>query len=362
MAAWPVDGATRGGRPPESPRGAAPGRWPPESPRSAIVTANGPGSCGARARTRARCPPARTRTGSECAGSRACCRCRNGGPGTARRGRRRRPLRPRGWRRPGAAARRSPGSPLRAPRGALAHVMHVRDLARGADQGQPFLVALGLERLLEFLVAVEIILDRALGAAGDHQHVAEASRRCLLHDVLDRGRVDDRQYFLGRRLGHRQEPGAQARGRDDRLGYDILGSVLWFGHAENPSRTAEEVLDCMDRDEVALRSRKMAVRGRLLTNRSQMTEPERSVAGRSIRDAVLALPEAQMAGTVAAYASIGTEPETRGLIYALWKRGTYVLLPLLLADDDLDWASYEGPDSLAAGPRGLLQPTEPPPA
>ncbi len=57
---------------------------------------------------------------------------------------------------------------------------------------------------------------------------------------------------------------------------------------------------------------------------------------------------------------MGTEPETRGLVYALWKRGTYVLLPLLLSDNDLDWASYEGPDSLSAGPRGLLQPTEPP--
>ena len=67
-----------------------------------------------------------------------------------------------------------------------------------------------------------------------------------------------------------------------------------------------------------------------------------------------------MAGTVAAYVSVGTEPDTRGLIYALWKRGTYVLLPLLRADDDLDWASYEGPDSLAPGPRGLLEPTEPP--
>jgi 5-formyltetrahydrofolate cyclo-ligase len=46
------------------------------------------------------------------------------------------------------------------------------------------------------------------------------------------------------------------------------------------------------------------------------------------------------------------------MIFALWKRGTYVLLPVLLPDDDLDWASYEGPDSLVPGPRGLLQPTE----
>jgi 5-formyltetrahydrofolate cyclo-ligase len=72
------------------------------------------------------------------------------------------------------------------------------------------------------------------------------------------------------------------------------------------------------------------------------------------------MPELQMAGTVAAYVSVGTEPATQGIIFALWKRGTYVLLPLLLPDGDLDWASYEGPDSLVPGPRGLLQPSERP--
>jgi 5-formyltetrahydrofolate cyclo-ligase len=72
------------------------------------------------------------------------------------------------------------------------------------------------------------------------------------------------------------------------------------------------------------------------------------------------MPELQMAGTVAAYVSVGTEPATQGMIFALWKRGTYVLLPLLLPDADLDWASYEGPDSLVSGPRGLLQPSDQP--
>jgi len=75
--------------------------------------------------------------------------------------------------------------------------------------------------------------------------------------------------------------------------------------------------------------------------------------------AALGLPEAAMAGTIAAYASIGTEPATAGLVFALWKRGSYVLLPVLLADGDLDWASYEGPGSLAPGPRGLREPTAP---
>jgi 5-formyltetrahydrofolate cyclo-ligase len=90
-----------------------------------------------------------------------------------------------------------------------------------------------------------------------------------------------------------------------------------------------------------------------------MSDAERVGAGRRIRDHVLELPEVAAAGTIAAYYSIGTEPDTHSLVFALWKRGSYVVLPVLLPDGDLDWASYEGPESLAAGPRGLLHPTEP---
>ena len=115
-----------------------------------------------------------------------------------------------------------------------------------------------------------------------------------------------------------------------------------------------------NRDDERLNRDKAAARERLLAARRQLTPAERAGAGRDIRDAVLSLPETQMAGTVAAYYSIGSEPETHGLLFALWKRGTYVLLPILLPDGDLDWASYEGPDSLVPGPRGLLQPGEPP--
>ncbi len=98
----------------------------------------------------------------------------------------------------------------------------------------------------------------------------------------------------------------------------------------------------------------------MLAARRGLSAAALAAAGHQLRDAVLAAPEAQMAGTVAAYLSVGTEPDTRGLVFALWKRGSYLLLPLLRPDGDLDWASYEGPDSLAAGPRGLLEPTEPP--
>ncbi|MEU8797282.1 5-formyltetrahydrofolate cyclo-ligase [Spirillospora sp. NPDC048819] len=105
---------------------------------------------------------------------------------------------------------------------------------------------------------------------------------------------------------------------------------------------------------------KTDLRAELIGRRAAMPPEARTAAGRSIRDALLPVPEVEMAGTVAAYVSIGTEPDTRGLLFALWKRGTYVLLPRLLPDGDLDWASYEGPDSLVPGPRGRLEPSEPP--
>lgn len=100
-------------------------------------------------------------------------------------------------------------------------------------------------------------------------------------------------------------------------------------------------------------------RTRLLAARRARPEEERTAAARALRDTLLGLPEAQMAGTVATYLSFGTEPATTGIAYALWKRGTYVLAPRLLPDNDLEWASYEGPDDLRRGTHGGPEPTEP---
>lgn len=105
---------------------------------------------------------------------------------------------------------------------------------------------------------------------------------------------------------------------------------------------------------------KTDLRAEMLARRAAMPPEARSAAARPIRDALLTVPEVEMAGTIAAYASIGDEPDTGSLLFALWKRGAYVLLPLLLPDGDLDWASYEGPDSLVPGARGCLEPSEPP--
>jgi 5-formyltetrahydrofolate cyclo-ligase len=103
---------------------------------------------------------------------------------------------------------------------------------------------------------------------------------------------------------------------------------------------------------------KRGIRTELIAARRALSTAARAAAGRALRDTLLGLPEVEMAAGVAAYVSVGTEPDTRGLIFALWKRGSYVLLPRLQPDGDLDWATYEGPDSLApAGRHGLLEPT-----
>jgi 5-formyltetrahydrofolate cyclo-ligase len=107
-----------------------------------------------------------------------------------------------------------------------------------------------------------------------------------------------------------------------------------------------------------LAERKATLRKELLAARASQSVSERRTAGRALRDTILGLPKTGMAGAIAAYISVGTEPETTALVFALWKRGSYVLLPVLQDDFDLDWASYEGPDSLEPGPFGLLQPTE----
>ena len=71
------------------------------------------------------------------------------------------------------------------------------------------------ERRLELVGVVEVILDRALVAAGDEDEFLDAGGEAFLDRILDQRPVDDRQHFLGHRLGGRQEARAQAGDRQD---------------------------------------------------------------------------------------------------------------------------------------------------
>ena len=69
----------------------------------------------------------------------------------------------------------------------------------------------GLELAFQFVGGVVVVLDGALVAAGDEDHVADAGGVGLFDGVLDQRLVDHRQHFLGLRLGGRQKAGAEAR-------------------------------------------------------------------------------------------------------------------------------------------------------
>ncbi|GLU46949.1 5-formyltetrahydrofolate cyclo-ligase [Nocardiopsis ansamitocini] len=102
---------------------------------------------------------------------------------------------------------------------------------------------------------------------------------------------------------------------------------------------------------------KRELRGRLLKARRALGEAARGAAGPSVRDALL--PRFTAGETVAAYYSVGTEPDTHPLVARLRLHGVRVLLPLFLADGELDWAEYTGVGSLAPAGHGLLEPTGP---
>lgn len=105
---------------------------------------------------------------------------------------------------------------------------------------------------------------------------------------------------------------------------------------------------------------KLAMRDQLLTARGRQPLAEIAERAHRIADAVMALPQTRQAATVAAYVSVGREPGTGPLLTALQAAGKRVILPLLLPDNDLDWAVYRGDADLATASRGLLEPMTPP--
>jgi 5-formyltetrahydrofolate cyclo-ligase len=99
---------------------------------------------------------------------------------------------------------------------------------------------------------------------------------------------------------------------------------------------------------------KAALRSRLLAARRALSPERRSAAAAAIAER--ALPLVPAGAVVAAYVSVGAEPGTRPLLDLLHGSGVRVLLPVLLPDNDLDWAAYQGPERLVPAARGLLEP------
>lgn len=113
----------------------------------------------------------------------------------------------------------------------------------------------------------------------------------------------------------------------------------------------------MSQSNAADQRSKRELRRDVLAVRGRLSADEVEANTRSLTRRVLELPEVAGADSVAAYVAIGTEPGTGPLLEALRARGTRVLLPVLLPDNDLDWAEYEGPEAFVRAGRGLLEPS-----
>lgn len=104
---------------------------------------------------------------------------------------------------------------------------------------------------------------------------------------------------------------------------------------------------------------KLALRDQLVAARRRIPLPDLGRHARAIAGHLLASDDVRRAATVAGYVSVGREPGTSVLLDALLEAGKRVIVPVVLPDLDLDWATYEGPGSLASARFGLLEPVTP---
>ncbi|AEV88693.1 5-formyltetrahydrofolate cyclo-ligase [Actinoplanes sp. SE50] len=105
---------------------------------------------------------------------------------------------------------------------------------------------------------------------------------------------------------------------------------------------------------------KITLRTQLLTARRSRSAADRAVAATQLHDHILALVRRATPRTIAAYVPSGPEPggpTLPDLLRAALPPGGRLLLPVLLPDNDLDWAEYTG--SLTPASRGLHEPTGP---
>ncbi len=96
----------------------------------------------------------------------------------------------------------------------VGNVNHVGDVLN--DRQQVGFAAL-LEHHLQLVADVEVVFDGALAAAGDDDDLIAAGGHRFLDAVLNDGLVDQREHFLGLRLGGREEARAEACCRENRL-------------------------------------------------------------------------------------------------------------------------------------------------
>ncbi|GAA5125855.1 5-formyltetrahydrofolate cyclo-ligase [Haloechinothrix salitolerans] len=96
----------------------------------------------------------------------------------------------------------------------------------------------------------------------------------------------------------------------------------------------------------------------LRAQRSSVSRSTWEQEARALTEAIGALPMVRPGTSVGCYVPFGPEPGSLDMLDVLLDVGARVLLPIVPTErGPLDWAQYDGPDSLASGPLpGLLEP------
>ncbi|MGC4853985.1 5-formyltetrahydrofolate cyclo-ligase [Micromonospora sp. DT4] len=119
--------------------------------------------------------------------------------------------------------------------------------------------------------------------------------------------------------------------------------------------------DFSDEAEVT-RVTKRDARVRLLADRRAMDGATRAEAAVRVQAELVALVRRLRPRRMTAYVPVGSEPGGADLAEVLRRAlpaGAELLLPVLRADLDLDWAVYAGPHALAVAGRGIREPIGP---
>ncbi|MEW2426436.1 5-formyltetrahydrofolate cyclo-ligase [Micromonospora sp. NPDC047644] len=104
---------------------------------------------------------------------------------------------------------------------------------------------------------------------------------------------------------------------------------------------------------------KRNTRVELLARRRSLPAQSRAAAARRVQAELVALVRRLRPHRMTAYVPVGSEPgggDLPEVLRAALPPDAELLLPVLLADLDLDWAAYTGPNALIAAGRGIREP------
>lgn len=143
---------------------------------------------------------------------------------------------------------------------ALADIVDIGEFGGMAHRGELLVIALLRERCLKPVDPVEMVLQRPLVPAGDHENVLQTGIDGFLDDVLDRRLVDDGEHLFGGGFRGGEEPSSETGDGDHGLANGALRFITHEVILTNPP--APVSLKCVDSQtsKAQLRSRIRAAR------------------------------------------------------------------------------------------------------